>query len=583
MTLRVLLFDDELGRPDSGMVADLARAFRARRIVDTQSDFVHQDFAEIQATGSRGRGGLDDAEIEIHLCTAQVGSPEARRNSLDIAQRALQAGWPFADGTRWALALVDLQFRETGAGSGVRAFGYDLLGLIARTSPELMACIYTSAQREIHESAAVRAGPRQNAGFVSKTAGNEAAELRDALHIHGLLADPAQLLLGQSLPWLLALRTARRRATRRTNLVLGPPGSGKEGLARFLHDSADRGGQFVTRTLHGDTEDIQLLEVFGSESTINAMPARASAFEMASSQFSATRTPGTAFLDELQNCSTSMQQALLAVLEQRSDGRYLVQRIGGQQPHEVDCHSVFASNLGIDQLDERIRSGQFRRDLYDRLQAYSPILLPSLAERREDVPLLLGSFVRFAEGVAGAVRRDIDPSALDATMAELDRRDRATPASVRWLRDEAYAAVEEYPNSPLLLADHLQCAQLRPNRARSGPTIDPAEGQSRAEDSMPAGLAIAPTLANVRDRVAQARENWLALQLSAYEWLWSIHPQRAWAVRSLSGDDNLAGTAIDDKLAEWADAWQQTGLQASPPVAADLAKVRLRRRPGRLS
>ncbi len=162
-------------------------------------------------------------------------------------------------------------------------------------------------------------------------------------------------------------------------IVTGPTGSGKEVIAQAIHlESARAGQQFVAVNTGAIPRDLLESELFGHEkgSFTGAINQRRGRFEEADG--------GTLFLDEIGDMPIDMQVKLLRVLESRT-----VQRVGGRGQIAVDARIVSATHRDIDTAIEEQR---FRADLFFRLAVF-PIDLPSLAERREDIPQLVRHFV----------------------------------------------------------------------------------------------------------------------------------------------------------------------------------------------
>lgn len=168
--------------------------------------------------------------------------------------------------------------------------------------------------------------------------------------------------------------------SRSTVLLRGESGTGKELGARALHKLGDRSDQaFIKLNCAALPENLLESELFGHErgAFTGAVRMRRGRFEVADK--------GTLFLDEIGDISPAMQVKLLRVLQERT-----FERVGGSRPIEVDVRIIAATNVD---LEEAVRQGRFREDLYYRLHVV-PIVLPSLRERREDIPLLVGYFLR---------------------------------------------------------------------------------------------------------------------------------------------------------------------------------------------
>lgn len=168
--------------------------------------------------------------------------------------------------------------------------------------------------------------------------------------------------------------------SRSTVLLRGESGTGKELGARALHKLGERSEQaFVKLNCAALPENLLESELFGHErgAFTGAVRMRRGRFELADK--------GALFLDEIGDISLAMQVKLLRVLQERT-----FERVGGSRPIEVDVRIIAATNVD---LEEAVRQGRFREDLYYRLHVV-PIVLPSLRERREDIPLLVGYFLR---------------------------------------------------------------------------------------------------------------------------------------------------------------------------------------------
>lgn len=193
-------------------------------------------------------------------------------------------------------------------------------------------------------------------------------------------------------------------------LITGPSGSGKDVVAQLLHQKSRRAPRaFVALNCAAVPGDLLETEMFGHEqgAFTGAVRARAGRFEVAHG--------GTLFLDEVGDMPPAMQAKLLRALETR-----VIERVGGMLPVAVDVRLVAATSID---LATAIAQGRFRADLFYRLDVIH-IELPPLAERVEDVPLLVRHFLA---GVANPAR--FSPAALD-TMAAWP-----WPGNVRELRN----------------------------------------------------------------------------------------------------------------------------------------------------
>lgn len=162
--------------------------------------------------------------------------------------------------------------------------------------------------------------------------------------------------------------------------ILGETGTGKELVARTLHERSPRSaGPFVTLNCAAVPAELIESELFGHEkgSFTGAAARHTGKFEQAEH--------GTIFLDEIGDMPLSMQAKLLRVLEEGE-----VERIGGDKPISVDVRVLVATHRNLEIL---VREGKFRQDLFHRVYVF-PLILPPLRERREDIPALVEHFAR---------------------------------------------------------------------------------------------------------------------------------------------------------------------------------------------
>ncbi len=227
----------------------------------------------------------------------------------------------------------------------------------------------------------------------------EADARRMTLHLDQKLVDACQFegMVARSPLMLDVFAKIRRVAPHfRTLLVTGATGTGKELAALALHRlSPARGGRFVVCNCAALVENLVESELFGyvRGAFTGAIQDKAGLFEYAEG--------GTIFLDEIGELSPAAQGKLLRVLQDRQ-----VQRVGSAVSRNIDVRVIAATHRNLKTM---VREGQFREDLYYRV-AVAEITLPSLANRREDLPLLERYFVQkfateYNKPIAGLVRR----------------------------------------------------------------------------------------------------------------------------------------------------------------------------------
>ena len=207
-------------------------------------------------------------------------------------------------------------------------------------------------------------------------------------------------LIGRSRVILQLKETLERVAqSNSTVLVRGESGTGKGMVARILHSvSPRREGPFIHFNCAALPETLVESELFGHEkgSFTGATGQKPGRFELAHK--------GTIFLDEIGKVSRSVQAKLLRVVEDRE-----FERVGGTRTLKTDVRIVAATNLD---LEAAIQSGEFREDLYYRLNII-PIVLPPLRERREDIPYLVEHFLEKISRDLGRPPKEIGPEVLD--------------------------------------------------------------------------------------------------------------------------------------------------------------------------
>jgi two-component system nitrogen regulation response regulator GlnG len=183
-----------------------------------------------------------------------------------------------------------------------------------------------------------------------------------------------------------------------TVLITGESGSGKEVVARALHKHSTRSARpFIALNMAAIPRDLLESELFGHErgAFTGAQAMRRGRFEQAEG--------GTLFLDEIGDMPAELQTRLLRVL---SDGFYY--RVGGHEPIKADVRVIAATHQN---LDERVRQGLFREDLYHRLNVIR-LRLPPLRERREDIGLLVRHFLAKSARELGVEPKRLSPEAL---------------------------------------------------------------------------------------------------------------------------------------------------------------------------
>ena len=239
--------------------------------------------------------------------------------------------------------------------------------------------------------------------------------------------------------------------------ILGETGTGKELVARTLHERSSRAdGPFVTLNCAAVPAELIESELFGHEkgSFTGAAARHPGKFEQAHR--------GTIFLDEIGDMPLTMQAKLLRVLEEGE-----VERIGGDRAIAVDVRVIVATHRD---LEAEVRDGKFRQDLFHRIFVF-PLRLPPLRERREDIPVLVEHFARQVIAANGWKPVHFMESAIKALQHH------AWPGNIRELRNAVerlmlLATSNEVTDATVALAFPASGATLESELAANGPLAD---------------------------------------------------------------------------------------------------------------
>jgi DNA-binding NtrC family response regulator len=305
--------------------------------------------------------------------------------------------------------------------------GIELLPRILEVQPGLPVIMITAFGTVGNVVDAIRAGAEN---FVQKPWDNEKllADIRAAVGRHRAEEEVVQLkrtlkqrynfenIVGKSEPMLrLFDLVAQVAPSRSTVLIQGESGTGKELIAKAIHaNSPRRDRPFVPVNTGAVPSELLESTLFGhvKGAFTSAVSAKKGLFEVANG--------GTLFLDEIGTMGIDMQAKILRVLQDR---RFM--HLGGTQEIQVDVRIIAATNVN---LQDAVREGRFREDLFYRLNVIS-LELPPLRSRREDIPLLAAHFLKFYAEENSTEHRSLSPEAMRIIM------DYEWPGNVRELEN----------------------------------------------------------------------------------------------------------------------------------------------------
>ena len=354
------------------------------------------------------------------------------------------------DRTAYDCVIVDLDMPGVG--------GLEVIARVRETSPDTETVIITGKSSVESAVTAVRQGVFDYLTKPCKLVDIQAVLERvrkkrelttrlRALERRVRRAEGATQLVGGSVGLERVRRLiARVAASEATVLVRGETGTGKELVARAIHEGSPRAdGPLVAVNCGALPEHLVESELFGHRrgAFTGADEHRAGLFEVADG--------GTLFLDEVGELPKALQSRLLRALESGE-----IRRVGDNQPITVDVRVVCATHRS---LEEMVRAGDFREDLLFRINTFE-IAIPPLRERRDDIPVLVDHFVRRARPHAATEGPVADADTLAALAAH------AWPGNIRELANAVEHALVLCDELPLAL-DHLPArfGGLRPGPA----------------------------------------------------------------------------------------------------------------------
>ena len=334
---------------------------------------------------------LDDEQNYLLLLETLLGDENYTVTALQDPELALA----FLEESEVDVIITDMKMPKMS--------GQDVLAHVQKNYPHIPVLIMTAYGSIDAAVVAMRHGAFD---YITKPFANDeitlavrkAAQLAQAQRRYSLLSENLEQrygvhqIIGRSKAMRRVLDMVDRAApSKSTVLITGESGTGKELIAKAIHFTSPRKkGPFISVNCMALNPGVLESELFGHEkgSFTGAVALKRGRFELAHG--------GTLFLDEIGELSQDLQVKLLRVLQERS-----FERVGGAESISVDIRIVTATNKD---LQAAVHSGQFREDLFYRLNVVQ-VPLPPLRERREDIPLLAAHFLKkFSEENAGHVK-----------------------------------------------------------------------------------------------------------------------------------------------------------------------------------
>ena len=446
---RILIIDDQFGR--CGLGSEFRRSVTNEVFAGYEADRHNlcANYGLIDITGDCAHVKRpNDPLAEAIFCPAQVWNHASKRiePSADVALRMARRGWPFDDGSRWALILLDLRFvhgslNTFGDPQEGSLFGRDVLLLELRTTfgEDLPIAVLSSTRKDENNALVRRLGALD---FIQRVpgAGPPPQQARDTLrHVlfqHGLLEDSTGLVSGQSLSILKTLRQARRgSAAARNILLLGETGTGKGLLAQYIHLTSGR-RDFAYEVFHAAHRpaDLQADEMFGhwKGAFTGAVADAPGIWERADR--------GTLFIDEVAAIDLKVQEMLMQPIEERHVRRLGTPASGMPPLKTVDVLVLLATNQNLSAKGP----GGVKLDFLNRINAFV-IDLPPLRDRADDIPNLVAYLAR---KVAPTWKGQFLPDAVQALRLAEWRE-----GNVRELRNVIERAIVNNPDQDITVRD----------------------------------------------------------------------------------------------------------------------------------
>lgn len=466
MTLpRILIIDDQVGQFNTAHNERLRRSFcRQRDILDITRNPKQLD--DIEAT-------IDKVAAAV-FCSGQVIEDNYAFNSPDSVKEAIQSGWPSPEGWRWALVFLDLRFKqglldEEGNAIGLpedavpqNFFGLEMLRLLRRDKSfqDVPIVVLTSTEKSLSGIETTRLGIE---AFVSRE-NLTTNRLKELLDVYGLIPDESGEIVGNSVSLLSCLKIARNRAKlgNENILIVGEVGTGKELLAKYIYRHSGRSGYHAIAPA-ALTESLIEAQLFGHKkgSFTGATANHKGVFEAADK--------GVLFLDEFGLIDANVFAKMMRYLE--TDIRE-IHTVGQSKTKKVDTLVIMATNR-MDVIDA---SGEIKESILSRAKFKQSVTLPPLRERKEDIPILVQSFLGRS---AHANQIEIIPGVMEKLMTH------DWPENIRDLKNEIQSAIQKGKGTGYIVPEFFEFGTVEDE-------IKTEESEQEDKDSGPIELEFQP-------------------------------------------------------------------------------------------